>query len=57
MLVSLVLSVLPLPAGLLTTNYYLGNTQNAVEAKEMVIKTQQELEEEQQERMAGKVVA
>ncbi|KAJ7624500.1 major facilitator superfamily domain-containing protein [Roridomyces roridus] len=46
---ALVLSCLPLLAGLLTTNFYLGNTQNAVEDKEVRVRgsgTDEEVEGE-----------
>lgn len=36
-LIGLILAILPLVAGLYTTNFYLGNSQNAIEQDKLVI--------------------
>ncbi|KAJ7178614.1 hypothetical protein C8R43DRAFT_467113 [Mycena crocata] len=54
---ALVLSCLPLIAGCLTTNFYLGTTHNAIETKEIRLRARDETDEEAIKRKAAEIEA
>lgn len=43
---ALILSFVPLGAGLMTTNFYLGDEHNATESKKIVLRAEEEVKEE-----------